>query len=93
MRAHKSGLRFSRSRLLRGAIFFSIFLFGVEMCATMSRTGANGLLWIAAAVATLAGATGAGWLAVMPSDPAPDMLVVPAGNRDTSTGEAAFSGR
>ncbi len=53
----------SRKRLLWGAIFFAAFLFGAEMCATMSRTGANVMVWAMVAVVTIAGATGTGWLA------------------------------
>ena len=57
----------SRKRLLWGAIFFAVFLFGAEMCATISRTGADISVWAMVAVLTIAGATGTGWLAGMPA--------------------------
>ena len=57
----------SRRRLLWGAIFFAVFLFGAEMCATMSRTGAHVSVWAMVAIVTIAGATGTGWLAGMPT--------------------------
>ena len=57
----------SPKRLLWGAIFFGAFLFGAEMCATMSRTGADFSVWAMVAVVTIAGATGTGWLAGMPA--------------------------
>jgi hypothetical protein len=54
-------------RLLWGAIFFAAFLVGAEMCATMSRTGADFSVWAMVAVVTIAGATGTGWLAGTPA--------------------------
>ncbi len=57
----------SRKRLLWSALLFVVFLFGAEMCSTMSRTGANFSVWAAIAVVTIASAAGTGWLAAMPS--------------------------
>jgi hypothetical protein len=62
-----TGLLVSRNRLLWGAIFFAVFLFGADMCATISRTGAHITVWAMVAVVTIAAATGAGWLAGMPA--------------------------
>ena len=61
----------SRKRLLWGALLFSVFLFGAEMCATVSRTGANFSVWTTIAVVTIASAAGTGWLAAMPSREVP----------------------
>ena len=61
----------SQKRLLWGAIFFAVFLFGADMCATISRTGADISVWALVAVVTIAGATGTGWLAGMPAREAP----------------------
>ena len=69
----------SRKRLLWSAIFFAVFLFGAEMCATMSRTGANFSVWATIAVLTIASAAGAGWLVAMPSSDAPSPQPTPVG--------------
>lgn len=64
---------------------FAVFLFGAEMCATMSRTGANFSVWAAIAVVTIASAAGTGWLAAMPSlevpSPQPMPTSTPTGSR------------
>jgi hypothetical protein len=63
--------------LVWGAIFFAVFLFGAEMCATISRTGAHISVWATVAVVTIAGATGTGWLAGMPEREAPSHQPTP----------------
>ena len=75
MRAQTLRLLVSRKRLLWGAIFFAVFLFGAEMCSTISRTGADISVWAMVAVVTIAGATGTGWLAGMPAHEAPSHLL------------------
>ena len=67
----------SRKRLLWGAIFFAVFLFGAEMCATISRTGADISVWAMVAIVTIAGATGTGWMAGMPAREAPSHQPTP----------------
>ena len=78
----------SRKRLLWGAIFFAVFLFGAEMCATISRTGADISVWAMVAVVTIAGATGTGWMAGMPAREAPSHQPTPTPPA-SSSGEQA----
>jgi hypothetical protein len=85
MRAQTLRLLVSRKRLFWGAIFFAVFLFGAEMCATISRTGADISVWAMVAVVTIAGATGTGWLAGMPSREAPSPPPPMSGEQDVDT--------
>jgi len=77
MTPHTVRMLVSRKRLLWGAIFFALFLFGAEMCATISRTGADISVWAMVAIVTIAGATGTGWLAEMPTREAPSQQQTP----------------